>query len=208
MLLGPAGELLDERPVVARVEQTVNVIGASTPGALSTVGDTKPPPSDPERDQAVAAANEIERQARKAAAHRRISTAGELAEHLRWRFSCRAGELLLLDPGLFSQNREAEVIEFLAAFGRPARMLTRGVHEAARDALSHAPQIVAKALPGGGKALHDRIWIVGETAVLVGASPGDFLAHPAGAPRRASTAADLPHADAILWRERFEEWWR
>ncbi|HTZ64854.1 MAG TPA: tyrosine-type recombinase/integrase [Solirubrobacteraceae bacterium] len=77
----------------------------------------------------------------------------EIAEYLRWRFSCRAGELLLLDPGLFSQNREAEVIVFLGAFARPARVLTRGLHERARDALRHAPGITAKPLPGGGKAL-------------------------------------------------------
>jgi hypothetical protein len=43
--------------------------------------------------------------------------------------------------------------------------------------------------------------------VLVGASPGDFLSDTAGAPRRATTATDLPFADAAIWRERFEEWW-
>jgi hypothetical protein len=211
VLLGPSGELLDERPVVRRAEQinlTLHVEGSSSPASVSTMGDRRPPPSDPERDEAVQAATQAEHEARRAAAHRRISTVGELEAYLRWRFSCRAGELLLLDPGLFSQkDREEEVVRFLAGFNRPVRTLVRGVHQAARQALSAAPGITAKALPGGGKALHDRIWIVGETAVLVGASPGDFLSDPAGAPRRATTATDLPFADAAIWRERFEEWW-
>ena len=211
MLLGPSGELLDERPVVRRAEQinlTLHVKGSSSPASVSTVGDQKPPPSDPERDEAVRAAVRAETEARRAAAHRRISTVGELEEYLRWRFSCRAGELLLLDPGLFSQkDREEEVVRFLVGFNRPIRALVGGVHQKARQALRAAPAITAKALPGGGKDLHDRIWIVGESAVLVGASPGDFLADPAGAPRRATTATDMPFADAVIWRERFNEWW-
>jgi len=211
MLLGPSGELLDERPVVRRAEQinlTLHVKGSSSLASVSTVGDQKPPPSDPERDEAVRAAVRAQSEARRAAAHRRISTVGELEEYLRWRFSCRAGEVLLLDPGLFSQkDREEEVVHFLAGFNRPIRALVRGVHQKARQALSVAGDITAKALPGGGKTLHDRIWIVGETAVLVGASPGDFLSDTAGAPRRATTATDLPFADAAIWRERFEEWW-
>jgi hypothetical protein len=211
LLLGPSGELLDERPVVRRAEQinfTLQIKGSSSPASVSTVGDQRPPPSHLERDEAVRAAVLAETEARRAAAHRRISTAGELEEYLRWRFCCRAGELLLLDPGLFSQkDGEEEVVRFLAGFNRPIRALVRGVHEKAGQALSAAPAITAKALPGGGKALHDRIWIVGETAVLVGASPGDFLSDSAGAPRRATTATDLPFADAAIWRERFEEWW-
>jgi hypothetical protein len=142
------------------------------------------------------------------AADRRISTVGELEEYLRWRFSCRAGEVLLLDPGLFRQkDREKEVVRFLADFNRPIRALVGGVHQQARQALSAAPTITAKALPGGAKDVHDRIWIVGESSVLVGASPGDFLTDTAGTPRRATTATDLPSADAAIWRERFEGWW-
>jgi hypothetical protein len=211
VLLGPSGELLDERPVVRRAEQinfTLHIKGSSTPASVSTVGDQRPPPSDPERDEAVEAAVRAETAARRAAADRRISTVGELKGYLRWRFSCRAGEVLLLDPGLFSQkDREEEVVRFLAEFNRPIRALVRGVHEKARQALSAAPMVTAKALPGGGKDLHDRIWIVGESAVLVGASPGDFLEDLAGVPGRATTAADMPFADAVIWRERFEGWW-
>jgi hypothetical protein len=53
--------------------------------------------------------------------------------------------------------------------------------------------------------LHDRIWIVGETGVLVGTSVNSFLT--GGGPGRPTTATDLPFADVRLWRERFEEWW-
>jgi hypothetical protein len=211
MLLGPEGELLDDRVVAPRIERvnvTVHVAGSSGPSNVSTIGEKKPAPSELERDDAVRAAARAEAEARRAAAHRRISTAGELEEYLRWRFVCRAGELLLLDPGLFSQHgRQEDVVAFLAGFNRPVRTLVRGLPRNAREALSAAPGITAKALPGGGRTLHDRIWIVGETAVLVGASPGDFLAHPAGQPRRATTATDLPHADAVVWRELFEGWW-
>ena len=207
MLLGPEGELLDDRIVAPRIEETkviVRPMGSEDPPE-STADDRTPLPE--ERDAAIRATIQVEAEARRAAAHRRISTAGELEEYLRWRFSCRAGELLLLDPGLFSQDREEDVVRFLAGFNRPIRVLVRGVHQKARDALSAAGDITVKALPGGGKTLHDRIWIVGESAVLVGASPGDFLSDTTGAPRRATTATDLPFADAAIWRERFEEWW-
>ena len=210
-LLDQAGTLLDERAVANRLERidfAFTVSGSSGPSSRSTIGDKRPLPSDSERDEAVKAALEAESSARRAAAQRRISTAGELEAYLRWRFSCRAGELLLLDPGLFSQkDREDQVVAFLAGFNRPIRALVGGRHESAREALKAAPQITAKTLPGGGKALHDRIWIVGEVAVLVGASPGDFLANPAGAPGRATTASNLPHADAATWREQFAQWW-
>jgi hypothetical protein len=100
-LLSSSGDLLDERPVVSRVEQvtmTMHVEGSSTPASIIEIGDKKPPPSDAERDEAVRATVELEAEAREAAARRRISTAGELEGYLRWRFSCRAGELLLLIP--------------------------------------------------------------------------------------------------------------
>jgi hypothetical protein len=193
-LLGPQGELLDECPVAPRAERismTFRVAGSSAPGSVSTVGDPNPPPSDAERDEAVVAAARAEAETRKAAAHRRISTVGELASYLQWRFSCRDGELLLLDPGLFRQKRHEEVVSFLAGFDRRIRALVSGVPELAREALASAPNLSAKPLLGGKKDLHDRIWIVGETAVLVGASPGDFLADPQG-PRPAMTASDPP----------------
>jgi hypothetical protein len=207
MLLGPEGELLDDRTVAPRVEKvsvTVHPMGSPPP----TIAP-EPPPSELERDSAVEAAVSAEAAARHAAAHRRISTAGQLEEYLRWRFSCRAGELLLLDSGLFGQHhREEEVVAFLESFSRPVRALVRGQpRTAAQTALLTAPGITAKGLPGGGKILHDRVWIVGDTAVLVGASPGDFLADPAGKPRRATTATDLPLADAAVWRELFDQWW-
>jgi hypothetical protein len=69
------------------------------------------------------------------------------------------------------------------------------------------PTLEVRSLPNGKGALHDRIWMMGETGVLVGASVGSFLAHPASAPRRATTATDLPSADTAAWRRKFEEWW-
>jgi hypothetical protein len=210
-LFSANGTLLDERPVAARFEQikmSMHVGNSRDPTSMFEIGDTKPPPTQSERDAAIRATAKIDADARRAAAARRISTAGELERYLGWRFSCREGELLLLDPGLFSQSgREADVVRFLAGFDRPIRTLVRGRHEASRDALADARTIVARALPGGGRDLHDRIWIVGDTAVLVGASPGDFLTHPENATTRATTASDLPFGDAVLWRERFEEWW-
>ena len=153
MLLGPEGELLDDRIVAPRIEETkviVRPMGSEDPPE-STADDRTPLPE--ERDAAIRATIQVEAEARRAAAHRRISTAGELEEYLRWRFSCRAGELLLLDPGLFSQDREEDVVRFLAGFNRPIRVLVRGVHQKARDALSAAGDITVKALPGGGKTL-------------------------------------------------------
>jgi hypothetical protein len=209
LLLGPDGELLDELPVVPRVERinlSLQIIGSSAPPSVSTVGEQKPPPSDPERDEAVRAAIEAEAGARSAAAHRRISTAGQLEDYLRWRFACRAGELLLLDPYLLDDKPE-QVLTFLGGLNRPIRALTRTISPETQERLSATPQIDARPLPNGKGTLHDRIWIVGETGILVGASVGSFLADPAGAPRRATTATDLPFADAAIWKERFEEWW-
>jgi hypothetical protein len=208
-LLGPEGELLDECVVAPRIEKVSVVVHAmGSEDSVTSAATHQVPPAPQSRDEEVRATIHAEAEARRAAAHRRISTAGELEEYLRWRFACREGELLLLDPGLFRQHgRRAEVVRFLADFNRPVRVLTRGVPEEAQEALAVTPGIVAKKLPGGGKALHDRVWIVGETAILLGASPGDFLAPPAGETHRATTATDLPHADAVIWRERFEQWW-
>jgi hypothetical protein len=208
-LLASDGKLLDERPVAKRVEQVkiaMHVNGASGPSSVVDIGDRKPQPSGAERDAAIRATIAIEAEAREAAAGRRISTTGELERYLRWRFSCRAGELLVLDPHLLDDKPEA-VVNFLAGLGRPVRVLARSVPPAAEVPLSSAPQIDAHPLPNGISTLHDRIWIVGDTGILVGTSVGSFLTDPAGAPRRATTATDLPFADVALWRERFEQWW-
>jgi hypothetical protein len=135
MLLGPDGRLLDERAVGPRLEQinfAFHVDGLPAPASTSTVGDRRAAARHVEHDQAVRGAAEEDEEARRAASERRISTAGELAEYLRWRFSARDGELLLLDAGLFSQGgRESEVAEFLAGFDRPVRALVGGLHQSA-----------------------------------------------------------------------------
>jgi hypothetical protein len=109
--------------------------------------------------------------------------------------------------GASSDDKPEDVINFLGALSRPIRALARSIPPPVRPLLVGAPQLVVRALPNGRGTLHDRIWIVGETGVLVGTSVGSFLADPAGAPRRATAATDLPYADAVLWREKFEEWW-
>jgi hypothetical protein len=208
-LLRSSGELLDERPVARRVEEinmALHVNGGTEPASVIHIGDKQPVPTSPETDAAIKAAGAIEASAREAAGKRRLSTAGELESYLRWRFSCRQGELLLLDPFLLDDKPE-DVIAFLRDLNRPIRALTRSIPPGVPALLSGALQVHAGVLPNGRSTLHDRIWIVGETGVLVGTSVGTFLADPAGGPRRATTATDLPYADATLWREKFEEWW-
>ncbi|HST55403.1 MAG TPA: hypothetical protein VLJ42_05855 [Solirubrobacteraceae bacterium] len=208
-LLSNSGELLDERPVATRVEQirmTMHIDGSSTPSSVIEIGDKKPPPSEMERDEAVQATIVVESEARQAAARRRISTAGELEQYLRWRFCCRQGDLLLLDSYLLD-DKPKETLAFLAGLNRSIRALTRSVKPEITPLLSSIPQLDVRALPNGKSTLHDRIWIVGETGILVGASVGSFLADVEGVPRRATTATDLPFADAAIWRDRFEEWW-
>jgi len=177
-LLAPEGRLLDERPLVARFEQvsfSMYVDGSSEPFSTAVVGDRRAPPAPHERDSAITAAHRVEHEARTAAARRRISTSGELKDYLRWRFSARAGELLILDPYLIHQDRPAAV-SFLTALDRRVRALARSIPAADRAPLQKAPGIEVRALPGGSGDLHDRIWLVGECGLQVGTSVGNFLA--------------------------------
>jgi hypothetical protein len=209
-LLSPDGRLLDERPVLKRYEQisfALHVDGSDVPASVHVVGDRQSPPSATERDDARAAAIDLENAARDAAAQRRISTSGALEEYIRWRFACRAGELLVLDPHLLDSDA-ARVVAFLGRLSRPVRALTRSVPVLARPQVNTAPGIEVRALPNGKASLHDRIWIVGETALLVGTSVNSFLRAPAGKPQRATTVTELPHADAAAWRRQFESWWK
>lgn len=208
-LLSSSGELLDERPVALRVEQismAIHVNDGAAPASTITMGDKKAPPTKSETDEAIQAALAIEATAREAASHRRLATAGELEDYLRWRFCCRAGELLLLDPYLL-HDKPDDVIAFLRRLNRPIRALARSIPSEAARLLVSVPTLDVRPLPNGKATVHDRIWIVGETGVLVGASVGTFLADSAGARRRATTATDLPFADTAAWRQKFEEWW-
>lgn len=208
-LLGPDGRLLDERPVTPRVEQisiALNIDGASEPASTSVIGDREEPPSPAERDEAVASATALEAFAREAAAQRRISTAGDLRQYLRWRFSCRAGEALILDPYLVASDPDG-VVDFLKDLDRPVRALVRSIPGPARKAVDDATGIELRLLPHGRSTLHDRVWAVGETALLVGASLNrlvrdqDARAHPA------TTVTELPQGDAAIWQRHFEDWW-
>ncbi|HEY1853682.1 MAG TPA: hypothetical protein VGG40_03780, partial [Solirubrobacterales bacterium] len=209
-LIGPDGQLLDERPVVRRIERielSVGIIGEEEPAMTGIVGDTRPSPTEPERDAAVLAAAKLQAEAAAQAAKRRISTAGELESYVKWRFSARAGELLVLDSYLL--DGEPEIVErvfgFLLGLRRPIRALTAKQPERGLAALRDwgAPHMEVRGLPNGKATLHDRLWLVGETGVLVGTSLNEFLKEASAA----STAVDLPFADAAAWRDKFENWW-
>ena len=207
-LLAPNGWLMDERPVAPRFEQIemeVGIMGASGPGSKSVIGDPDPVPTEVERDRAAAAARELEEETREVAARRRLTTTGELKQYLRWRFSARAGELLVLDRYLFDRDETEEVeevIDFLAEFGRPIRALVSKNSTTAKNLLTSRPEIDARKT--SPKNFHDRLWIAGETAVLVGTSVNQFL-QDGSVP--ATSAVDLPYADSAAWREQFDLWW-
>ena len=208
-LLSPDGRLLDERPAVARYESfhITFSFGEHRPGYTSTVGDRAGPPTAAERDDAVRLAVEVEGQARDAAAARRISTSGQMSDYLRWRFACRDGELIVADPFLLGNDPEA-AIAVLARMRRQVRALSGGIPEIARQPLAEAADwLEVRALSDGRKSLHDRVWIVGETGLLVGTSVNDLAQAPGRSVRGASTATELPFADAAAWRQQFERWW-
>lgn len=208
-LLASDGSLLDERRVVPRVEQismSLHVNDAREAASISVIGDREEPPSPAERDEALAAASRLEESAREAAAQRRISTAGDLKQYLRWRFSCRAGEALVLDPYMAASDAD-RVVEFLQSLDRPVRALVKSISDDARDAVRGASQIELRRLPQGSATLHDRVWLVGDTALLVGASLNGLLRDRTTTPRSATTVTELPHGDAAIWRRLFDEWW-
>src|SRR5207249_1092443 len=98
------GQIIDERPVASRIESIsldIDVQGTSGPPTTVRIGDPGTPATSLEKSSAVTAALDLEEQAKLAAAKRRFSTFGELGTYLRWRFSCRAGALLILDAYLF-----------------------------------------------------------------------------------------------------------
>lgn len=209
-LFGPDGWLLDELPVAPRVERlefSLQIAGANGPATTSVVGDRRPTPTEAERDQEAVAARELEDQTRGAAARRRLATADELEHYLRWRFSARAGELLLVDRYLLDDSEETvrRVVDFLASLKRPIRALATKVDKSAPSVLEKTPEIEVRRLPKN--TVHDRLWIVGDSGVSVGASVNSFVRKEPNAATPATTAVDLPFADATAWREKFETWW-
>lgn len=207
-LLGPDGQLMDERPVVRRVESievAVGIAGESGPATKTIVGDRRAVPTQAELDAAVVAAKELEVETAARAAQRRVSTAGELARYLKWRFSARSGELLVLDPYLLDGDEDdvERVVSFLRGLRRSVRALTAKAPAHGVAAFASASTIEVKGLPNGTDTLHDRFWLVGDTGVLTGASLNHFLREESAA----TTAVDLPFADSAIWREKFEDWW-
>lgn len=209
-LLGADGQLIDERPVAPRVEQiTIRFFtGPPSKGAATSVaGDGMDYPSRSAQDEATRLRADLDLEARRAAASRRFSDAGQISTYLQWRFSCRAGELLLLDPYLLTDKRpdlRSQDLAFLRQLDRPIRALTGKLSSDAAMEAKKNGFVSVRRLPHGIH-LHDRVWIVGETALLLGSSVNGFL--PGRGTPRATTASELPHADAQLWKERFEEWW-
>lgn len=209
-LMAPNGTLLDERPVAPRVESvSIGIdIGDAHPTTVVT-GDTRQALPDYEHDIAVRAAVQHDASARRAAAERRVSTTGELAAYLCARFAFRAGELLILDPYVLRESSLATAMPLLESLGRDIRLMSKSVGPLAASALAaSAANIIAHPLPGSQELLHDRVWIVGDTALLVGSSVNTFV-RPADSrrPMPTTTVAELPYADGQLWRERFEKWW-
>jgi hypothetical protein len=205
-LTGPDGTLLDERPVARRIERIEVAVGIKdAPESFSefTIGDRKPPPTEFEDDEAVAMVRELEREAQRAAAERRIASGAELAAYLRWRFSCRAEELLILDPYLFNSDRQ-KLLEFLGAFDRKIRVLTAQIKAPVARLLTRTPWLEAQPLPKGVDDLHDRVWIVGGTALLIGNSVAALMSDKAD---RTTSASELAAGDSAFWREQFESWW-
>lgn len=109
----------------------------STP-MKTIVGDRRPIPTQAERDQEIADARELEEQTRAAAARRQLATVDDLQHYLRWRFSARAGELLLIDRYLLDDSEETvrRVVKFLASLKRPIRALASKVDESAPGLLA------------------------------------------------------------------------
>jgi hypothetical protein len=186
-LFAPDGRLLDERQTGRRFERA-RVF------------------NEAEMEAAVVAADQLVADARRAAAERRLSTIGDLEHYLRSRFAYRNGELLLLDPYLLSGDQPtiSSTIALLIALDRPIRVLCRNVDPRIAPRLPR--HIDMRRLPQGTSTLHDRVWIVGDTGLLVGGSVNTF-AGPGRRRRPATTATELPHADVALWREQFKAWW-
>jgi hypothetical protein len=211
MLFSPSGELIDERPIARRYEQirmALHANGSTEPTSVVVVGDRKDPPTAAESEGVLAGAAEVEVEARRAAARRRFSTAGEMEEYLRWRFSCVQGDLLMLDLHLLGHGDDRDrIFPFLERVDRSIRALTGNIDDDAHQRLSRYSHFEVRRLPHGRRTLHDRIWIVGKTGLLVGGSANTFLPPPTVEPGPATTIAELPHADAVVWREQFEQWW-
>lgn len=218
-LYGPDGALLDERCTAPRWERVTVTVG------------TQPPPEPPAeqlaaeqraRAEAAGLARDLMASARAAAARRRLSSQGDLFDYLCWRFSCVAGDLLVLDAYLLDDPL-APTVALLRRLDRPIRALSRKTPvtvlkdlNASETGQVRLPPITAalaqlpssadiRLLPNGPDTLHDRVWIVGDTGLLVGGSVNTIPSSSAAGGE--TTITELPLADVLQWRGLFETWW-
>lgn len=99
------------------------------------------------------------------------------------------------------------LMPFLDQLDRPIRALVGSIGADTQKLLDDRPRMDARRLPSEGKLMHDRVWLAGETGLLVGGSANTLLPEGGEATTRPTTAAPLPHGDTLAWRERFEAWW-
>ena len=203
------GRLLDERALGPRVEEIAFELrlDGERGGSPIRVGDTRALPTRAQRHDLLRSIEDGDRQADDAAAARRVSTTADLVAYLRERFSCRAGDLLVVDSYLLTEWSAEDDKRCLESFGRTVRALSTKI--GSPSWISATGPCEVRRLDAGIAAPHDRVWMVGDTAVLVGASLNGIDSTPVTKTKKpkVSTVADLPAADARAWRATFERWW-
>lgn len=208
------GELLDERAVGPRVERSefsISMAGASGPAHTSVAGDRNDPPTADEQQEALRQVRLMDEQARAEAARQRVSTTADVRKHLRWRFSCRAGELLILDPYLANDSNSdsnlAATLAYLSTFNRSIRALCVRPSTATLAALPTLPAGMQVRWLPTRKTVHDRYWVVGETGLHVGASLNGFAADSKIGSGPMFSITEMPAPDVVAHRAQFEAWW-
>lgn len=215
----PGGRMLDERPVSTRVESVHLTIAhlddPHDPGTTSIVGDDDIRSTHAEQDAAIRAAISRHTTASSEMTRWRSSGASSFREYLRWRLSCRNGELLIIDPYIAWDQPKLggteAVVEYLGALGRSVRAIGK---DPSRDRIQKKRR--RPPLPEGveirwfpiNASSHDRFWICGETALHVGPSVNAFVGPVPNDSDRVFTVAELPGSDAVAARTRFENWWQ
>lgn len=218
-LYGPDGALLDERRTAPRWERvtiTAGVQPSPEPSPEQLAAEQRA------REEAAVIARDLVAAAGAAAARRRLSSQGDLFDYRCWRFSCVAGDLCVLDAYLLDDPL-APTIALLRRLDRTIRALARKTpvtilkdlrgSQAGQARLpgvtlelAQLPSSVdIRLLPNGPDTLHDRVWFVGNTGLLVGGSVNTIPS--SGGVGGETTITELPLPDVLEWRRLFEVWW-